>query len=105
MKQIIRLVNNNLDLIYNSSKKIAQDWDKNTIPLTTLKVIIEKAKPKVSDDKEINEFRKQYNITLDTLFSELSEIAAKMESKSIRIDTIKFAITMIKDTFKKSLYI
>ena len=104
IKKIIKIVNVNLNVIYNSSLKIAKAWDRNTIPLTTLKEIIEKSKPSTTTSIEaVNEFNAKYSKTLDSLYDVMSSHSSKMGSENIALSVLLQGINIIKANFKKSL--
>lgn len=95
-----KLINRNLDAIYKTSKSIASEWDKKTIPLKALKTIVDKSKPSVNtESKEVNEFIKSYNKCLDSLYKSCVEIASKMNSKDIPVSQIKNGINIIKTAY------
>lgn len=101
-RKVIKIVSKNLNSIYSASKEIAKMWDKQTIPLTTLGEIINRAKPSVNTgNKDIDLFNINYCATLDLLKKELASIAKKMDSKSIPIETLKTGLNTIKVNFTK----
>ena len=103
-RKTIRIVNKNLEGIYNNASSIAKGWDRNTIPLTTLKEILDKSKPSIkTDNKTVNEFNLKYSKTLDLLYSVLSNISANMNSKDIALSEILKGIIIIKDSFKAGI--
>jgi septation ring formation regulator EzrA len=102
-KKIIKMVSPHLKKIYTTAKSIANDWDKKTIPLTTLRIIIDKSKLKPSGVKENDVFIVQFNNTIESLHTSLTDIAKKMDSKSIPVSKIKEGIEVINTSFKSTL--
>ena len=103
-RKTAKLISNNLDAIYNAARNIAKDWDKNTIPVDTLRVILDKSKPSVNTGiKELDLFNMRYGKTLDTLFEELKKISRKMDSKSVPLTQLKNGINIIKKAFTDEL--
>jgi hypothetical protein len=99
--KIRKLVYKNLDQIYKTSKTIAADWDSKTIPLDTLKVILDKSRPNINTGvKELDLFNIKYCNMLETLYKTCTGIAKKMQSKSIPISLIKNGIELMKKAFK-----
>lgn len=102
-RKLIKIVNTNLDGIYKTSKSIAKDWSQNVIPLTALRTIIDKSKPSPNTDEVINEFNKNYSITLDTLYIDLSKVSKNMNSKNIALSEILKGVNIVKQYFKLGL--
>jgi len=100
-KRITKMVFKNLDNIFKSSKVIAKDWGTTTIPLSTLKIIIDKSKPSDKTGNEIvDSFNKQFCKTLDSLYTGCKEVSKKMNSKNISLSSLEFGINVIKTAFK-----
>jgi hypothetical protein len=97
-RKMKKMVINNLNGISKTSKEIAKEWDILTIPLTTLKVIINKSKP-TKTNSSLDEFITQYNKTLDSLYKGCCDIAAKMNSKNIPLTQLDNGLRMIKNAF------
>lgn len=103
-RQLKRIVNKNLDNIYKTAYGIARDWDKKTIPLTTLDVIIDKSRPSVNTGEEnVDLFNTNYNRLLDSLSNACKKIAKKMDSKSIPVEQVKQGINILKKGFSNGL--
>jgi hypothetical protein len=98
-RKMKRIVFKNLNGISKASKEIAKEWGVMTIPLSTLKVIIDKSKPSKTNDKALDEFIIQYNKTLDSLYKGCCDIAAKMNSKNIPLSQINNGLAIIKNAF------
>ena len=102
-RKTIKIVNNNLDGIYNAAKSIAKDWSQNVIPLITLWHIIDKSKPSITTDKSVNAFNESYSKTLDILYIDLTKVSKAMNSENIALSEILKGITVIKEAFKTGL--
>lgn len=102
-KTIIKIVEKNLNGIYNAAKSVSNDWGRKTIPLSVLKTIIDTSKPKDSEDSTINLFYDKYSITLDALYLDLSKVAKAMDSKSIPLTKLRDGLKVIKTSFTKGL--
>jgi len=96
---------NNLDVLVKQCEKIAKQWDKNTIPLTLFKVLLEKMLIKADDkaDENVIKLFDQYNGVLEQLYKTCSEQSKDMRSKSVSIQFVKDCIIFIKDKFKEGL--
>jgi hypothetical protein len=100
-KKTRKLVYKNLDSIYKASKGIASNWGTKTIPLETLKIIIDKSKPSINTSiKELDLFNINYCNMLDTLYKTCAEISRKMNSKNIPISEIKNGINIMKSAYE-----
>lgn len=100
IRKLRRIVFKNLDKIYSVSKEIAGRWDKNTIPLKTLKEIINRSKVSTNTgNKIIDNHNEKYNKCLTSLYLSCVKIAEKMESKSISLSVIKEGIEIIKSAY------
>lgn len=98
-RQMKKMVVKNLNGISKTAKEIAKEWDAMTIPLTTLKVIIDKSKPSKTNDNKLDEFIIAYNNTLDSLYKGCCDIAKKMNSKNIPLSQLNNGLTIIKNAF------
>ena len=98
-RKMKRMVVKNINGISKTAKSIAKEWDAMTIPLSTLKVIIDKSKPSKTNDSSLDEFIFQYNKTLDSLYKVCCDISAKMNSKNIPLSQLNNGLTIIKNTF------
>jgi hypothetical protein len=97
-KKARKIVYKHLDTIYNSSKQIANKWDKNTIPLSMFGTLIDKSKIK-TDEKSLKDFQQTFNNCLDKLLSTCQLIAKRMNSKDVPISEIKNGINIIKTAY------
>ena len=98
-RQMKRMVSKNLNSISKTAKDIAKEWDAMTIPLSTLKVIIDKSKPAKSKNSALDEFIINYNNTLDSLYKGCCDIAKKMNSKNIPLTQLNNGLSIIKNAF------
>jgi hypothetical protein len=100
-KKTRKLVYKNLDSIYKASKSIASNWDAKTIPLETLKIIVDKSMLSVNTGiKELDLFNINYCNMLDTFYKTCAKISRKMNSKSIPISEIKNGINIMKSAYE-----
>lgn len=84
-KKTRKLVYKNLDQIYKASKKIASDWDSKTIPLETLRVILDKARPNINAGvKELDLFNINYCNLLETFYKTCVGISKKCNLKAFQ---------------------
>ena len=95
----------NLDLLVKICAKIAKQWDRNTIPLTLFKELLEKMliKPDDKADENVIKLYDDYNDVLEQLYKTCSEQSKVMRSKSVSIQFIESCIIFIKDKFKEGL--
>ena len=98
-KKLKKLIYNNLNGIYKTAKNIANDWDAKAIPLNTLRVIIDKSKPSLINNPEADIFIKQYNATLESLFTGCEKITSKMNTNKIPLTELEKGILIIKRAF------
>jgi len=91
-----KLILTRLKDIVNVSKSIARKWDRNTIPLKTLKLTLRLAKAKVTGDEYQIEHATAFNNTLDSLYDGCAEIAKNMNSENIPVSEIENGIDLIK---------
>lgn len=101
-KQLIKIVNQNLDLIYKSCKKTARLWGENTIPLNYLNQIINLVKENVKKlPDELQEWSKFYIKMLDTFYSTCEEFAKKYNSSKIPLKILYYFLKILKEEFQK----
>jgi len=88
----------NYDGIYKASKKIANEWGKRSIPLTTLKSMTDMMKV---DNTEISEdvIKNVHNLA-DTFYKTCENAAKSMHSKDISIEFIRRCVVMVKANIK-----
>lgn len=94
------MVFNNLNKIYDVSISVMRSHKYKLIPLSTLSLIIGKAKLKNNTDLP-DEFVIQYNAMLDTLYDSCFQNATK--SKLIYPELLKGYIAIMKKSFADSL--
>lgn len=100
IQKLRRIVFKNLDKIYSVSKEIADRWDKNTIPLKTLKEIINRSKVSANTgNKIVDDHNEKYNKCLTTLYLSCVKTAKRMDSKSVPLSIIKEGIEIIKSAY------
>ena len=99
-KEEKKTVFKNLDRIYKTSRDIAKKWNSTTIPLTSLRYIINESKPSINTGhKQLDIFMIRYNNMLDSLYNGCESIAKKMDSKSIPLTDLKKGLDIIKNGF------
>ena len=86
-----------LDNIILSSKRIAKEWDRNTIPLITLKEMLKNAYLKL-DAENFKVFETEFNKTIDIFYDTCQNKAESMNSKSIPVSFIEICINKIKES-------
>jgi hypothetical protein len=84
-----------LNKIYTVSRDIAKQWGVETVPLNTLKEIIDKGKLEI--DGELTEFKEAYNTTLGLVYSTCEDQAKKFGSKNVSVKYIKVVIEFTKE--------
>lgn len=94
-----RMVNKDMNRISRTAKEIAKMWDVKTIPLATLKVMIDKSKPKETTDPLFDEFIIQFNKSLDSLYIACCAIAKKMNSKNIPLTELNNGLRIIRNAY------
>ena len=96
-KKVKSLVFEMLDNIVLSSKRIAKEWDRNTIPLITLKEMLSNAYLTL-DDNALKNFETNFNKTIDVFYDTCENKAESMDSKSIPVSFIEICINKIKES-------
>ena len=101
-RKIRRFIFKNLDKIYLSAKEIAEEYDSRSIPLTTLKEIINRSKPDQNTGVAwVDDHNGKYNKTLDSLYVACKKNADRMHSKKASLRSIKEGIRIIKSAYKE----
>lgn len=104
-KQIKKMVFNELDLIYSSSKKTASTWNVKTIPVSYIKALVQTLnnRKEETDNEIINNFIDKYKKLLNQFVSILEGLAKKMNSKSIPLTVVKEGLRNIKQGFTEGI--
>jgi hypothetical protein len=104
-KLLSNLILNNLDAIYQTCKNSADEFGRENISLTFLKLVIEKGKPKLVQDERIDGLIREYCKTLDALFRVCDNRSKMIHKKNdtIALSSLKFYIEKIKKTYKLAL--
>jgi hypothetical protein len=105
VKLLSNLITQNLDTIYNTCSKTAESIGQDKISLVFLRIVINKAKPKMTKDEALNRLINVYHQTLDSLF-EVCVYRSRMVHKnndSIALSSLLFLINKIKKEFKINL--
>jgi len=93
IKNMQKTVLKNID---TTAREICHKWETKMLPLTTLRVIIDKSKP--TGDLEVSvQFRK----TLDSLYNSCVSVAKSMGSKKIPLSELKKGTTIIYNEINK----
>lgn len=98
-------VHKGLSDILKASKQIAKSWGLQSIPLVTLKEIIEKGKidENSSENKEVKKFYSSYNKMLTVIYQTCEKKAIQMKSDHVAIAYIRICINHTKKTFESSV--
>jgi hypothetical protein len=105
IKVISDLITGNLDSIYSTCEKTAKSFKRDTISLVVLKIVIEKAKPRLVGDEGVDKLVSLYHKTLEQLYR-ICESRSKITYKtndSIPLLSLKFYIERIKKEYKLEL--
>jgi hypothetical protein len=105
IKLLSNLITQNLDTIYNTCSKTAESFRRDNISLVFLKLAIEKAKPKLTEDESLNKLIKEYHRTLNSLFEVCVNRSRMIHKKndSISLKSLSFFINIIKKEYKSAL--
>lgn len=96
-----KMVFNNLNTIYATSKSIASEWGQKAIPLNTLREIIDKSQLKPTENPRFNEFVIAFNKTLDKAYITCEDKAKDMKSDSVSVAYIKIVVEHVKSNIFK----
>lgn len=100
-RKVIRSVSTNLDRIYAAAKDIAKQWDMNSIPAETFKLILSKSKPAINTEfKSVNDHNKAFNKCLDSLYDSCLKVSKKIGSNKISIESIREGLKIIKEVYE-----
>ena len=95
MKKQIKIVLKNFTNLEKAAKKIGKSWNVEALPLITISEMINVIYLR-TDEKDLQEFKTNYNSVLDTLEKTLKDKAKQMKSKSVSIEYLSVAISVIK---------
>jgi len=104
-KVIEDLIIGNLNAIYGTCEKSAKAFQRDDVSLVFLKLVIEKAKPKLTGDKGVDALVTAYWRTLDVLY-QICSSRSKMVYKnndSITLRSLSFFIETVKTEYKSAL--
>ena len=89
------LVRESFDKIYSSAEVISEEYSHGiSIPLITLKEILDRAKLK-KVDRKIRKFSKEYNKMIDVLYSSCEKVSSKLAGK-VPLNILKQYIEVLK---------
>jgi hypothetical protein len=98
-KKMLSTVKKNLNNIWLAADEIARGWNKESIPLTTLNVILDNATPKDTD----NDFAIAYAADIQNFKKVCNKVAKEMNAKEIPISQVKEGVVRLyqqwEDTF------
>jgi len=95
MKKQIKTVLKNFTNLEKAAKKIGKSWNLEALPLITINEMINVIYLR-TDEKDLQEFKTNYNNVLDTLKKTLKDKAKQMKSDSVSIEYLSIAISVIK---------
>lgn len=103
-RKAIKLFTNHMNRIYSASLSIAKEFDRRSIPITTFKIITDKAHLKSSP--ELDEFNVDFidklNKVVDTIFTTGQDYAITNKSDSIPLNYIKQMVKKVNESFTES---
>ena len=96
---------NNIKSLKKTVNTIAKKWDKKTIPLTTLKLLIDKIKVSSYDrqDKELANLFESYNNVIESLYDACDKTSKSMNSNEIPVEYFNNCIHVIHENFNTGL--
>jgi len=97
-KRLMLIVIDNYNGIYKASKKIAKEWDKQTIPLTTLRIMLDKIIVKDIDiPKDIKD---KFNNLTDGIYTICKDRADQMNTKDISVSLIGDCVNIVTKSLR-----
>lgn len=103
-KRVKIIVFKQLDLIFDSCKTIAKEWNDTNISLNYLETTIKLARPKDLDTtSELTKFMEAYDTTMNTMLTLCQNKATAMDRKSVPLKYLKGCLDKVKVSFKKGL--
>jgi len=93
------LIRNQLDKIYDNAEQIAKAFERDSIAMSTLSVILNKSKLPIKG--ELKTFNQAWNKTIDMLNKACVTVSDNQTDKAVPLNVFKIYIGIIKDNLDK----
>lgn len=96
-KTIQAMVHGGLNNILRTSRDIGKEWGLKHIPLITFREIVDKGKLNMQNETiDIMKFQKEYNNTLDAIFTTCKNQSDKLKTDNVSVTFIKICVDHVK---------